>query len=167
MIVIRPALAKDSEAIAEVKRLSATAAYGHFTTDEELASWLAKRADVDFIRDRIETINEDSAGLVLVAELDGTIVGAGLVKKERLRGASADTGYLADVYVYPMSSGVGGKIVSTLLLYSASKWSSVRCFVLGSNKTAVDFFLSQGFEETGRQANQELPGDLVELHRAV
>lgn len=157
-IAIREAVLADAPAIAAVKRAAALRAYGTFATDADLATWLGRRADCDFIAGRIHDQGHDSR--FVVATVDGRVVGAGLIRAE---GAG---GYLADVYCDPPGHGAGTAVVESLLRFAADRgWDRIRCFALADNTAAVRFFTSFGFRATGRQPNSEMSGDLLELTR--
>lgn len=155
--VLRPALAADAAAVARVKRAAAGKAYGGLASEAEVQAWLARRATPAFVADRIAAASRGE-GLFLLAELSGQVVGSGLIRPE------AGGAYLADLYCDPPQAGVGTALLTALLAHSrAQGWGRVRCFVLGGNPAAERFFTRAGFVLTGRQPNQELTGDLLEL----
>ena len=156
-LLVRPAVPADVDAITATKRRAATRAYAPLHGMPAVTTWLQRRATPAFTHTRVTATGPTCR--LLVAERDGALVGAGLIRRE------GDGAYLGDLYCDPPGTGAGTALIRQLLsVADAAAWGDVRCFVISGNR-AADFFSAHGFAERTRQDNAELPGQLIEMVR--
>lgn len=143
----RPALVADVPRLAELNR----------AVIEELAPmrggavWKAREARQEPIEARLEALLADGESRVLVATIDGTVVGYAVARVEALADGSA-LGVVDDIYVEEGARQVG---LGELMINDILAWcSSRRCvgidaMALPGHRATKNFFEESGF--TARQ----------------
>lgn len=138
------AVAEDAALLAEAQRAVA-----------QTPGLLASRPDEiddDELRRKIVALNEQGAGVCLVVEEDGAIVGHGLLQAYKL----AVTAHIVDVTLV-VHEGHQGRGVGKLLMGALVDWARasprverIELRVRASNHRAIALYRALGFVEEGR-----------------
>jgi GNAT superfamily N-acetyltransferase len=108
--------------------------------------WIRREARPEPVLDSIAAALDDPDQLVLVGELDGTVVGYAIARLEALRDGSVLT-VVDDLYVEPGARSVG---VGELLMHQVVEWATSRgsfgidSLALPGNRATKNFFESFG-----------------------
>jgi GNAT superfamily N-acetyltransferase len=145
-IEVRPAVADDARAIAEVHVASWRAAYDGLIADEVLAG-----LSVDDRADYWATVT-DGAGGVAVAIADGTLAGFTAIGPNRDQDLSDEVGELYAIYLDPArwSTGVGHALHEAAIADLAGRGYRTAClWVLDGNARAIGFYERHGWVADG------------------
>jgi len=157
---IRPAAAPDCEAIADAYNDAIRG--GRSTMDTELFS-------AEYYQQRLEGMNDREA--LIVAEVEGRIVGWGVVKlysdRPGYRHACETSVYVRDV---EQGRGYGSKLYGAVIDKArASGYRHLVAKILAVNQESIEFHVRFGFEVVGRQRGIGLlngvPHDVVIMQR--
>ena len=142
--LVRAATAEDAEAI------------GRISAEREGAK---PESHIAAVRRSLEDESLHDSSLVLVAELDGQIVGFGKVHYLGSKGASDTDGlpegwYLTGVVVRPdlRRRGIGSRLTSARMRWVAERSSRVYYFANARNRVSIALHDSCGFVEIARAA---------------
>jgi L-amino acid N-acyltransferase YncA len=143
-MLIRVATANDAQAIAEIHVQAWQHAYSEiFPADYLSGLSVSKRKAI-----WAESI-EQSPPHVLVAEVDGQVIGFSAVGPCRDEGASIHAYELWAIYLSPLywSKGIGRELWLASREHAVGRGAnSLSLWVIASNKRAVTFYKSAGFE---------------------
>jgi putative acetyltransferase len=160
-IVIRAAAESDAAAIVMVHYEAVHLIAANNYAEDILDEWSSNSVNRST---RLQTqINQNvDQTIMIVAEVDGTVVGFGEVVP--------DKGELRAVYVSPTAARMG--IGSALLqkLENESRHHNVQKLWLDSSLTAVPFYLAHGYQSDGEGAHQLSSGRLmtcVKMHKIL
>ena len=145
-VTIRPAVPGDAVAIARIHRdaIRSTPAVADHYAPEEIAAW-SGGIDTDERRERIAQAIQEGTHRHLIAELQGTTVGFGVV--------APDEGELRAVYVDPNygGRGIGGLLLEAL--EEAALSAGCRRLWLDASLNAEAFYLRHGYVSVGRTSH--------------
>ena len=149
---VRPVTVHDASAVREVAREAFTGYVGHFRNDPRLDPDLADRVYVEWAVGQCG--GPDEARGMIVAELDGRVVGFGLVVRE--------TSETAEGVLYAVASAARGRGLGGELLTATSRWAQgARC-----RSMSVHSSLSNpGVHQVWLRAGFAPAGGLYTLHR--
>ena len=141
--VLRTATGEDLQAVIEVGHRTWPATYGPIAGEDYvemgLAKWWTQEATIPAIR----------AGRVVVAEVDGQVVGM------TSSGPDGDALVLWKLYVLPehQAGGIGRALLAEALRRAQREgYRSVRLSYLDGNDRAARFYHRNGFEDDGRES---------------
>ncbi len=165
MIVVRPAEARDGDALGRIHAAAWEAAYAPlFDAD------FAARA-VESRRGRWHQRIAEGAGLILLAELDGQPLALAFVRPSSSRPGWAE---IFSFYGHPdgWGSGVAMALMSeTLRLLSERGYGGVHLWTLRSTAQSRRFYAKCGFTESGAERTHDFGDgqllDQVEYQRAI
>lgn len=110
------------------------------------AVWIRREARPDPVADSISSALDDPTHLVLVGELDGSIIGYAIARIETLRDGGLLT-VLDDLYVEPgaRSVGVGELMMNEVVAWATGRGSfGIDSIALPGNRATKNFFESFG-----------------------
>jgi putative acetyltransferase len=160
-IVIRAAAESDAAAIVKVHYEAVHLIASNDYEQDILNEWSSDSVDRS-TRLKTQISQNVDQTIMIVAEVDGTVVGFGEVVP--------DKGELRAVYVSPTAARMG--IGSALLhkLENESRHHKVQKLWLDSSLTAVPFYLAHGYQSDGEGAHQLGSGRLmtcVKMHKIL
>lgn len=143
MVLVRPAVESDVEAIREVGHRTWPATYGAIAGDDYVAQGLQRWWSAEAV---LESVRR---GGVFVAEADGEVVGMASFSLHEGRP------YLWKLYVRPDRQGLGAGSALLAAVIDALPPGSTRLGLdhVDGNEQAAAFYRAKGFVPTGRMAS--------------
>ena len=166
-MLVEPATPGDARSVAQVHVQAWQAAYAGVLSDEYLASLSVDKRETMW-REAIEKQTPE----LLVARVEGSVVGWVSFDASRDKGAAADSGEIWALYVNPphWASGVGRQLwLRARERLSQRGFKRVTLWVLAANARAIRFYEAAGFAPEPETAKDfTLGGRLVqELHYTI
>lgn len=153
-MIVRSAKPEDAETIQKVYRETWLATYPneeYKITLEDIEDMFSKNDNPEALeraKERIKKLGEHTR--ILVAEIDGKIVGTSRLLKEETRNK------FQTCYVLPEYQGKG---IGSMLWHEALKWfdpeKDIFLEVAVYNKNAIHFYEKLGFVDTGKRISDE------------
>ena len=156
-VTVRPAVLDDVEAVVAVGHRTWPATYEPLAGPDYVAMGLAKWWTVEATEPAVR------AGRVLVAEVDGEIVGMSAT------GPLDGRMILWKLYVVPEAQGrgAGGALMRALLASAAEAHDEIRLAYLEGNDHAAAFYRHHGFVEAERETGGHGIPDSIWMSRAL
>ncbi len=156
-LVVRPGVLDDMAAVLDVGHRTWPATYGPLAGPEYVSMGLAKWWNADATAPALR------AGRILVAEVDGEIVG--MSSTGPLEGRLV----LWKLYVLPEAQGhgAGGALLRSVLVSAAERYDEIRVAYLDGNEHAASFYRHHGFVEMARESGGTGIPDQVWMTRAL
>ncbi len=153
--VIRPARLSDAPDLLESQRRTHAAGIGVVRALDELPQTV--REQEEFMRDWITGPRSGPNGLMLVAEVAGSVVGEATIRRHphaRIRHAAH---VAIEVGIPVQGLGIGRALMEGLIAWAASGpgrgVTRLGLFVFADNHRAISLYRSVGFVEEGRRRN--------------
>ncbi|MDQ2756616.1 MAG: GNAT family N-acetyltransferase [Actinomycetota bacterium] len=156
-LVVRPGVLDDMQAVLEVGHRTWPATYGPIAGPDYVAMGLAKWWTADSTEPALRS------GRVLVAEVDGEVVGMSSM------GLLDGRLVLWKLYVLPQAQGhgAGGALMRAVLAAASETYDEIRLAYLDGNERAASFYRHYGFVEIERESGGTGIPDQVWLSRAL
>ncbi|MEO3935577.1 GNAT family N-acetyltransferase [Dermatophilaceae bacterium Soc4.6] len=156
-LLVRPGVLDDLADVLDVGRRTWPATYGPIAGSDYVAMGLAKWWTAQATEPALR------AGRVLVAEVDGEVVGMSCT------GPLDGRLVLWKLYVLPQSQGhgAGGALMRAVLATAAETYDEIRLAYLDGNDRAASFYHHHGFVELEREAGGTGIPDQVWMSRAL
>lgn len=150
---VRHAKSEDAPAVLEAERLITLEPGQLIARPHELR--------IDEIRDKIRMLADHPRGAFFIAEMDGEVVGHGILDPLDLEAVQHVCNVIVVVYPKHQGRGVGENLLANMIQWAQTRslLEKIECQVCATNARAVALYTKKGFREEGRWSRRIKLGD--------